>query len=169
MESVSEILTPLLALYGAALSTYVFYKNMQSRRPTMFVSHGWSYDFGQRRDLDWFPVTLNLHAVNHGQPEIVVSSLGLEIPEFCIITPNFVDSNSADESDNNKYEVEDKRLHHGDRIEVVFDYGKLLHMLHSRGVTFPVRVRAVCEDSLENFYFSTWFEIGRERRQGVTS
>ena len=45
MESVSEILTPILALYGAALSTYVFYKNMQSRRPTMFVSHWWSYDF----------------------------------------------------------------------------------------------------------------------------
>lgn len=168
MESVSEILTPLLALYGAALSTYVFYKNMQSKQPTMFVSHGWSYDFDQRHHLDPFPTTLNIHAVNHGQSEIVVASLGLEILELFVVTPNFVDSNNAEESDYNKYDIEDKRLRHGDRIEVVFDYEKLLHIMHSRGLTFPMRVRAVCEDSLENFYFSTWFEIGNDHRQGVT-
>ena len=85
-----------------------------------------------------------------------------------MITPHFLGSSSADEVVDNKYDVEDKRLQCGDRIEVVFDYEKLLNMLHDRRANLPMRVRAVCEDSLENFYFSTWFEIGDKNRQETT-
>lgn len=165
METATEVLVPLLALYGATLSTYVCYKNIQANRPKLFVTHGWSYDIDKGGSFGWFPTTLNLYAVNQRQREVVVSSFGLELPDSNVITPPFLDISESDGNSNNKYDVEDKRLQYGDRIEIVFDYRKLLDRLHGRNAKLPLRVRAVCEDSLENFYFSTRFEIGNERRR----
>ena len=162
METIKEVLIPLLALYGAGLSTYVCYKNIQSNRPKVFTTHGWSYEVDQNRRLNWFPTTLTLHAVNRGQQEVVVVSLGLELSNSNIILPTYFDPNDADAPEKNEHDAEDKRLQYGDKIEVVFGYENLLNGLRGQKANLPMRVRAVCEDSLENFYFSTYFEIGKE-------
>ena len=156
-KTVVEIVTPMVALYGAILATAVGVKGLRSDRLSAFVSYGWSYS-ADSIGSSAPPEELCLHAVNDGRRDLVVSTLSLEIPEFCLIAPKFLERFGA--SRVRKDDVEGQRLAVGDRIEVRFDNTALRSLLERLGVQRPVRVRAVLEDTLENFYFSSWFQVG---------
>ena len=107
------------------------------------------------------PDVLLIYAVNRGRHEVVVSSLCIEIPELCRITPLFVDKMTESEHTNNKYPLEENdRLKSGQRLEISFDNHTLIEEWRRRGLEMPLRVRAVFEDTLENVFYSSWFEIG---------
>ena len=161
-----EVLTPIIAFWGAALSTYIYVKKTMSDRIKMSVTYGWGYS-----ELDtMIPEVLTLHAVNSCRRDVVVGSLTLEVPGLCRITPLFLDWDKSDEyeysrgekTSQNKYVDEDQRLRPGDRIEASFDYKELVNLLKNRGLKMPLRARAVFEDTLENVFFSSWLEIGKE-------
>lgn len=162
MDDVIQIGTAAVAIYGAAFSTYTFLQQRKSEKPNLFVNYGWSYGIVDRK-MSAFPEVLNLNAVNHGRRDLVVRHLSLEIPNFCLITPLFMKTEITNISDKNKYDITNTRLKSGDEVEISYDYNDLLFMLSNRGIQTPIRIRAVCEDSLENFFFSTWFEIGECR------
>ena len=107
------------------------------------------------------PEVLCLHAVNDGGRDLVVSTLSLEIPGYCLIGPKFLDHFGA--SDVGGDDVEGRRLAVGDRIEVRFDNTALRELIRRLDVQKPLRVRAVLEDTLENFFFSSWFEIDKPK------
>lgn len=155
-KTVVEMLTPILAMYGAILATVVAVNRLRSDRLSAFVSHGWSYSQDSLMNSAP-PKHLFLHAVNNGRRDLVVSSLTLDIPGCCRIAPGFLDQFGAT---NIGYDdVEGRRLSVGDRIQVQFDNLALRSMIQRLPVQPPVRVRAVLEDTLENYFFSSWFEI----------
>ena len=172
MESIMSVLTPILALYGAALSTYICFRTIRSERVRVFVTHGWTYGV-TARGMEESPETLNLSAVNTCRKDIVVSSLTLEVPDFCCIAPEFLDyvtpgtvlDNIASvirRANRTRRKTTPQVLKPGHTLEVSFDHSRLVEVLRSRGSAMPLRVRAVFEDTLENVFFSSWFHIGEE-------
>lgn len=172
MESIMSVLTPVLALYGAALSTYICIRTIRSERVRVFVTHGWTYGV-TARGMEESPEKLNLSAVNTCRKDIVVSSLTLEIPDFFCIAPEFLDyetpgtvlDNLASlirRAKNTKRRTIPQVLKPGHTLEASFDHSRLVEVLRSRGLAMPLRVRAVFEDTLENAFFSSWFHIGEE-------
>ena len=157
IETIVEIVTPLVALYGAVLATFLGVKELRSDRLSAFVSHGWGYS-GDSIMRQGPPDELSLYAVNDGHRDLVVSSLALEIEGFCQITPGFLEPYGASSTGNS--DVEDRRLGVGDRIEVRFDNAALNRFIEDRELQKPVRARAVLEDTREHFFCSSWFEIG---------
>lgn len=154
-----DILIAIIAVYGAALSTYMLVRRVRSDKTKVVVTHGWSYNIRNNR-MDNRPEYLGICAVNHSRKEVVVQSLSLEIPGLCLIAPGFLEIYGGDKSPNNRNLTEDTRLRCGDKAEVSFDCKMLRAMLNKHGYSVQLRVRAVCEDTLENVYYSSWFEIG---------
>ena len=72
---------------------------------------------------------------------------------------------SGDSSSNNKYPVSNTRLKCGDQTDISFDYDALSKMLTERGYGAELKIRAVCEDTLENFYFGAWFEMDKNSKE----
>ena len=170
IESIISVLTPLLALYGAGLSTYICIRGIRSKRVQVFVTHGWSYGFTTEGMAD-SPESLELSAVNTCRQDVVVSSLTLDIPGFCRIAPGFFEyvkretvldnlSSVIRRPDSPQRKETHQVLKPGHQLEVSFDYSQLVEDLRSRGMAMPLRVRAVFEDTLENYFFSSWFHIG---------
>lgn len=151
-----DLVTLLVALYGAALATFLGIKELGSDRLSAIVSYGWSYSEDSIK-YSGSPDEIILNAVNSGRRDLVVSSLSLEIKGFCCITPAFLEEFGASKPERNV--VEGHRLCTGDRIEARFDIAALKRLIGIREVQGPVSVRAVLEDTLENFYCSSWFEI----------
>lgn len=171
MESVLSVLTPILALYGAVLSTYICIRNIRSERIKVFVTHGWTYVV-TTEDTENPPERLQLYATNTCRQDVVVRSLTLDIPDVMCITPQFLERNKrhtildnltsmARRTDLTKQEASHEILKPGHRLKVSFDYSRLVEVLCGRGLTMPLRVRAVFEDTLENVFFSSWFHIGK--------
>ena len=154
-----DILVAVIAGYGAVLSTYMLVRRVRSDKTKVVVTHGWSYSIRDNR-MDNRPEYLGVYAVNHSRKEVVIHSLSLELPGLCLIAPEFLEIYGGDESPNNKNLTEDTRLRYGDKAEVSFDCEMLRTMLKRHGYSVQSRVRAVCEDTLENVYYSSWFEIG---------
>ncbi|MDE2805353.1 MAG: hypothetical protein OXN18_09445 [Gemmatimonadota bacterium] len=171
-ESVVSLLTPILAVYGAALSTYICIRNIRSERVKIFVTHGWSFAVTGKGPEE-SPEKLQLCAVNECRQDVVVGSLTLEIPGFCRITPQFLEyekrpnwldsiTSVVRRPDTTKQESGHDILKPGHQLEVAFDYSRLVEALGNRGTDMPLRVRAVFEDTLENVFFSSWFHIGKD-------
>ena len=163
MPNLTEILIAIVAVYGAALSTYMLVRRIQSEKPKVLVAHGWTYALGEK-GMDKTPTSLDIQAVNHGARDVVVQSLCLEIPDLCRITPKFLASMSGDSSPNNKYPVSNTRLKCGDQTDISFDYDALSMMLTERGYGAELKIRAVCEDTLENVYIGEWFKMDKDSR-----
>lgn len=161
MVDLVDILVAIVAVYGAVLSTYMLVRRIRSDRFNIFVTHGWAYSLSDN-SMDKSPKSLTISAVNHGAREVVIESLCLEIPSFCRITPMGLELMNGGSCPNNKYPVEKTRLKCGDQIEASFDYAALSKILTQRGFGARSRIRAVCEDTLENVYASAWFEMGLE-------
>ena len=164
IESIMSVLTPILALYGAVLSTIIYIREIRSERVQVFVSHGWSYGF-IAEGLPDSPERLELRAVNTCRQDVVVSSLALEIPGFCRIAPEFLEYDKRETVLDNLSSVirrpdSPQVLKPGHQHEVSFDYSQLVEGLRSRGMAMPLRVRVVFEDTLGNDFFSSWFHIG---------
>lgn len=155
MPSTWEVITLVIADYGAVLSSYLGIRHLRSQKPKMSVTHGWSY--GEDVRVPTTPKYLHLHAVNTGNPDIVIQILALDIPNFMILTPGFLAHGVQSQYSNFKGNVQGRRLKAGDKIEICFDYTMLLEFFEKRKL--PLRVRAVCEDTLENWYNSEWFEM----------
>lgn len=170
IESIMSVLTPILALYGAVLSTIIYIKEIRSKRVQVFVTHGWSYGL-TAEGMEDSPKSLELSAVNACRQDVVVSSLTLDIPGFCRISPQFLECDQRATVVDNLSSVirrpdftQRKKTHQilkpGHQLEASFDHSQLVEVLRSRGMAMPLRVRAVFEDTLENFFFSSWFHIG---------
>ena len=153
------LLTPILAVYGAGLSTYLCVKAVRSDRIQVAVTHGWGYSPEALRESK-SPEELTISAVNECRREIVMTSLTLEIPGLARIVPAFLEPFGA-KKERLKEEPDQTRLMPGDKIEVSFDHSALKTMLRSYRIETPVQVRAVFEDTLENLFFGSWFEIGK--------
>ena len=119
------------------------------------------------------PETLNLSAVNTCRKDIVVGSLTLEIPDFVCIAPKFLDYETPGTVLDNlasvirrakrtKRRTTPQVLKPGHKLEVSFDHSRLVEVLRRRGMAMPLRVRAVFQDTLENVFYSSWFDIGEE-------
>ena len=173
MESILSVVTPILALYGAALSTYICIRNIRSERVEIFVTHGWSYAV-TTDGVENPPEKLQLYATNTCRQDVVVGSLTLDIPDFMRITPQFLEHNKQKtvldgltsairRADLTKRKDSDQVLKPGHQLEVSFDYSRLVEVLRRRGMVMPLRVRAVFEDTLENLFFSSWFHIGKHK------
>ena len=172
MESITSALTPILALYGAVLSTYICIRTIRAERVRVFVTHGWTYGM-TARGMAESPETLNLSAVNTCRKDIVVSSLALDVPGFCYITPRFLEyetpgtvldnlASAIRRATSTRRETAPEVLKPGHELEVSFDHSQLVEVLRRRGMEMPLRVRAVFGDTLENIFFSSWFHIGEE-------
>lgn len=171
IQSIMSVLTPILALYGAALSTYICIRNIRSERVKVSVTHGWSFGV-TAKGLEESPEKLQLYAVNECRHDVVVGSLTLEIPGLCRIAPQFLEYEKSStwfdsltsvirRPDATKQESAHDILKPGHQLEVAFDYSRLVEILRSRGIEMPLRVRAVFEDTLENVSYSSWFHIGK--------
>ena len=107
------------------------------------------------------PNALTIGAVNQGKRDSKLRMLGIEIPDYCIISPGFIDAMIGTSGDHNKHVDGRITLNSGDEIEVCFDYEKLTGFLAKNlGRELPCRVRPVYEDTLENSFFGTWFQLG---------
>ena len=159
MLTVAEAVTGAVAIYGAVLSSYILYRNMRSARNKLSVTYGWSYSVPGPVNV---PQLLELEATNTGRHDMVVFSLRLDIPRFCRITPAFLDKEGNKEESKNRYFAKGVRLKPGDQISATFDYAELKQFIERMKWTTPLRVRAVCEDTLENYFFGSWFEIGKD-------
>lgn len=166
-----SVLTPLLAIYGAALSTYICIRNILSERVKVFVTHGWDYKMIDGT-LDDTPTALELSAVNKCQKDVVVSHLSLEITDLGYIAPGFLEYDkpmtvfdniaaAIRRSGATKGKITNEILKPGHELKISFNYQQLVEALRDRGIVMPLRVRAVFEDTLENVFFSSWFRIGK--------
>ena len=160
MLTIAEAVTGAVAIYGAALSSYIFFRNRRLERNVLSVTYGWSYSVPGPMDV---PELLKLEATNTCRHEVVVFSLSLDIPGFCRITPAFLDKEGDKEDTKNEYFSEGARLKPGEQISATFDYAELMQFIERMNWVTPLRVRATCEDTLENFFFGSWFEIGKEQ------
>lgn len=172
MESITSALTPILALYGAVLSTYICIRTIRAERVRVFVTHGWRYGVTSK-GMDESPETLILSAVNTCRKDIVVRSLALDIPDFCGITPEFLEyetpgtvldnlASAIRRATSTRRKATPEVLKPGHKLEVSFDHSQLVEVLRRREMEMPLRVRAVFEDTLENVFVSSWFHIGEE-------
>lgn len=159
-----SILTFLVALYGAALSTFVYFRSIQTGKTNVLVSRGYSYEFSDGALSD-IPDTLTLSATNFSNHEVVIVNICLEIPGFANIAPGFLVPELANvkKSEKNKGEISRTRLKKGDSADVTFDYLSLSEFIVKKGKNLPFKVRGVCETSLEEFYYTDWFSIGDDR------
>lgn len=183
---VVEVTALVIALYGAIVATIVAVQGLRADRASVFVSHGWSYsvdDFVRPGHPQ--PHELLLTAVNSGRRDVVVRSLGLEIPGLgAVVSPEFVESTliqedgrlqflpqkAAESRPQERYRRNDRRLTPGEKMELRFDaeeLGRLLDQMHRHRGVGTGRVRAVLEDTTENRYCGSWFEIREDipRRQ----
>lgn len=130
------MLTPVLALYGAVLSTIIYIREIRSERVQVFVSHGWSYGY-TAEGMANSPERLELRAVNTCRQDVVVCSLALEIPGFCRIAPEFLGYGKRETVSENLSSVSRrpdsprrKKTHQvlkpGHQLEVSFDYSQLV-------------------------------------------
>lgn len=158
-QIVAQVVTLLVALYGAVVATILGYQRFRSDRLSVFVSFGWT--LGRRKGT---AAALTLEAVNDGRRDVVVSSLTLEIPGICRVTPAFLESLSSTSVRHQKEPAHHLRLRPGETTQAVFDNAALQAFVRDRlGLKDPaVRVRAVLEDTLENCFFSRWFELDEE-------
>ena len=155
-----EIITTITAIWGAGLSSYLAYKNFISDKPKMFVTYGWSYPI-TGGIMDSSPYALDLYATNVGRREVVVHVLALEVEGRACISPSFLECELVKfpKSENNKNADQYKKLKHGEQINASFDASQLMQFLKS----FPgLRIRAYCEDTLENRFLGTWIDIDRK-------
>ncbi len=154
--SVLEIITAVVAVYGAGLSSYLAYRNFISDKPKLSVTYGWSYPDIAAATID-SPETLTLYATNVGRREVVVSILGLELEGYACITPRFLEGVAKfPKSDRNKNGGQKVRLKPGDAIEAVFDASQLIQFVKRSSA---LRVRAYCEDTLENSFLGRWIDM----------
>ena len=154
--SVLEIITAGVALYGAGLSSYLAYRSFISDKPKLTVTYGWGYPVTATTNDD-SPETLTLHATNVGRREVVVSILGLELEGYACITPGFLESMAKfPKLDRNRGGGQKVRLKPGDEIEAVFDASQLIQFVKRSPA---LRVRAYCEDTLENSFLGTWIDM----------
>ena len=165
MDTIAVIIAAIsiiIAGYGAVLSTIVLVRRIRDDRFDVFVSHGYSYE---RKNLirGNDPDALTISAVNRGKRELKSTILGIDIPDYCIITPTFLDEITNADSENNKCIDEKITLKPGDKIEASFDYKHLtIFLVNNLGRELPCRIRPVYEDTLENVFCGTWFELGGE-------
>ena len=169
LETIIQTTVTAAALWGAGLSSYLAWRNFKADKPTMFVTHGWSQDMDIiERTIESSPSALTLHATNTGRQEIVVHILGLEIEGRCCITPGILeDLTNLPPSDKNKDAQHNTRLKLGDSISAAFDLRHLIQLLGN----FPgLRIRAYCEDTLENRFLGSWIDMSPAnpaRRRGT--
>ena len=151
--SVPGIITILVALYGAGLSTYLVIRNLILDKPKLSVTYGWSSPIHATTKS---PDTLTLHATNVGRREVVVYVLALELEGYVCITPGFLEYEllKFPKSDKNKNAEQKVRLKPGDDIETAFDASQIAQFVKRSPAS---RVRAYCEDTLENRFLGTWF------------
>ena len=153
--SVTEIVTAGVALYGAGLSSYIAARSFVSDKPKLTVTYGWGYP-AIAATID-FPETLALYATNVGRREVVVSMLALELEGYACITPGFLEEMAKfPKSDKNRNAGQELRLKPGDKIESVFDASQLIQFLKRSP---ELRVRAYCEDTLENRFLGKWIDM----------
>lgn len=172
IESIILILTPIIAIYGAVLSTYICIRSIRSERVKVFVTHAWIYGV-TAEGMEESPQMLNLYAINECRQDVVIGHLALEIPGFLCIGPDFVEHPIGPKFLKNNTSVirppvsttsmtNHDILKPGHQLEVSFNHSKLVDVLRSRGMRMPIKVSAVFEDSFENVFFSSWFHIGED-------
>ena len=156
MPSALEWITLAIAGYGAVVSSYLGFRHLKAQKPMMSVTHGWTYGSENIRGNDTREC-LHLHAVNTGSPDIVVQILALDVPNYMVMTPSFIEFNIQSQYSEHNSKIQGQRLKSGDTLEARFDYAILLNFFESRKI--PQRVRATCQDTLGNFYYSEWFDL----------
>ena len=155
-----EIITLLLALYATALSTYICFRQIKSEKPNVSVTVGWSHAGVFGEELPETPQSLELHAVNRGRRDVVITIFALEVPGFACITPDFLPL-TQEHTKYDKYPIEkNQRLKYGEEVSVSFDYAGILELLDKKRIVKPLKICAVLGDSLGNYFCSSWIEIG---------
>ena len=165
MDNITDVLTILIAIYGALLSTHIYMRQRKQDRVYLSVACRKSYNFNSKfdeKDCETLAVTVT----NHSFHEVVICSLTLEIPakNSVLISPWMIqDSNDDSEVSINQGIVKNKeniKIKRGEQFSATYDYKELLELIESFNLKTPLRVRGVCEDTLENCFFSDWIEIG---------
>ena len=54
------------------------------------------------------------------------------------------------------------KLKRGEQFDVTYDYKALLKWIEAINLKTPMRVRGICEDTLENYFYSVWIDIGAQ-------
>lgn len=165
MDTIAIIIAAIsivIAGYGAVLSTIVLIRRIEDNKVDIFVSYGYSYKVKTSLNGN-NPDALIISAVNQGKRDSKLRMLGIEIPDYCIVAPGFIDAMIGTSSEYNK-DVDGRIvLKSGDEIEVSFDYKQLTGFLVKKfGRGPPCRIRPVYEDTLNNYFPGTWFKLGKE-------
>lgn len=79
-----KLLPTLIAVYGAALSTFIFIRDMRSRRARASVTAGYVDDATSTTPDPAFMLACTL--ANTGRETIFIDRVGLEIPGFAMIS-----------------------------------------------------------------------------------
>ena len=155
-----EYIALMIALYGAVLATFVAVKDWLAGRTSVFVSYGWVYTMeGLANHAP--PDQLLLTAVNDGRRDVVVGTFTLELPDLGRVTPAFfAGQQPRSKASTCAGAIEGKRLAPGDSVQVKFDGKAVRALVRQKFDKGPVELRGVLEDSLENHYFSSSFEVG---------
>ncbi len=144
MDETLEIVTLLIALYGAVLATTVYVRDAKLNKPSIYVSHGWGYGSSCSTGSSQLE-TIIVFAVNHGKTVVRIEILGLELNgEFCI-TPVALEMFGIEGKNNTDDVDRHHKLGPGEKVEVSYDVSALRQMLHTHPtLKAPVRIRPYC-------------------------
>ena len=143
--STAQILTLVIAIYAAGLSTLVFMRQHRLDRPRLKVTLSTTAPvYGTQLGERFFRIT----AVNEGQRPAVVGWLSIELPDKRTLALAAGSGTALP-----------ARLAQGDAAHIEASYQDVYSALSRAALPAPVRVRPFCSDSLGKTYYGEPLDI----------
>jgi hypothetical protein len=140
--SISELITALVALYGAILSTIAFIRQNRDRKPRVKVTMSLGLVFHQLQGSSG--TQLIVEAANSGQVNITIGSWSIRYPgkkklfdQLALVSPQLP-----------------AELSPGQKVTICMEYARLRNSLLKHGYSRKVKVRGEVVDGLGNRYLS---------------
>lgn len=140
--SISELITALVALYGAILSTIAFIRQNRDRKPRVKVTMSLGLVFHQLQGSSG--TQLIVEAANSGQVNITIGSWSIRYPgkkklfdQLALVSPQLP-----------------AELSPGQKVTICMEYARLRNSLLKHGYSRKVKVRGEVADGLGNRYLS---------------
>jgi hypothetical protein len=147
-----DIITLLIALYGAGLSTFVFVHGMRREKRRISIKQTTSFFTFPNGDLG--PPMVNLEVVNEGHRQVTVSAPVLRLPsgkQLAIITQAAIGSS--------KFPA---RLEDGDTATLRVEYQVITRTLQHVGIRGKIKLIPVCSDTTGKDYEGDEWEFDVE-------
>ncbi len=141
-----NVLTAILGIYGAILTTYTIYKQRKDKKPNVKTSISMGFMTGGFGASELF---LFVKAANHGETPVVLSSWQLILPhKRQLIYPN------ANGQSHLPFALEQNR-----NYQVWVPVKVIARSLNKYGYKNKINIKAVYFDELENKYISKDFKF----------